>query len=465
MSEEPWQAMRFAAEEAIAYRQRTGTAERAPVATPEDMFAAFDQPLPEAGADPGAVIADLIERASPGIRAMTHPRFFGWVIGGSHPVGVAADWLVSAWGQNNGNVFGTPAASAAEAVVARWLVELLGLPADAAVGLTTGATVANFVGLAAARSELMRRAGWDVEGDGMFGAPPITVLIGADAHATVFSGLRYLGLGTRRVVTVETDALGRMLPAAFERALAGVSGPVLAILQAGQLNTGAFDPFAEIVPLARERGAWTHVDGAFGLWAQATPAYRPLSAGVELADSWAVDGHKWLQTPYDCGFAIVRDGDSLQRAMAISTSYLPPPEGQQRDPSAFVPELSRRARGFGAWAMIRHLGREGIAEMIERNCRQAARLAQLLDGQDGIRSLFEPQLNQALLRFGDDDQATLDTVDAVQRDARIFVGPASWHGEWVMRVSVCSYATKDSDIAIAAEAIAEAWQTVRKSRA
>lgn len=449
-----------AANEAIDYRTRTDDAERTPIASPAQMNAAFAGPVPEHGEAGEAVIEALIANATPGLRAMTHPRFFGWVIGSSHPVGVAADWLASAWGQNSGNATATPAAAAAEKVAAGWLLDLLDLPRDASVGFTTGATVANFVGLAAARSELLQREGWDVEGDGLFGAPPVTVLIGADAHATVYSGLRYLGLGTRRVVTLDTDDYGQILPSAFEAELKQADGPVLAIMQAGQLNTGGCDPFAELVPMVRERGGWTHVDGAFGLWAQAAQGRRALTRGVEMADSWATDGHKWLQTPYDCGFSIVRDAEAHRRAMAISTSYLPPAKDEERDPSAYVPELSRRARGFSTWALIRHLGRSGIADLVERNCRQAAALADCLRGVEGIELVLEPVLNQLMLRFGDDDVATLSTIDQIQDDAILFAGPARWRGRWIMRISFCSAATRNEDITITANAIVAAWATV-----
>src|SRR5579859_7283489 len=287
-------ALARAADEAIAYRRGVLAAERAPTADYDDMLAAFEAPTPQTGAPADAVIGELVGKATPGIRAMTGPRFFGWVIGGSHPAGVAADWLASAWGQNAGNFAGAPAAAAIETVAAAWLKDLLGLPPAASVGFVTGATVANFVCLAAARGEVLRRAGWDAEADGLFGAPPVEVLIGADAHATVYSALKYLGLGARRVRIVETDPAGRIEPAAFERALKASDGPLIAIAQAGQVNTGVCDRFAELAPLAQARGAWLHVDGAFGLWAQAAPARRALTAGVEAADSWAVDGHKWL---------------------------------------------------------------------------------------------------------------------------------------------------------------------------
>jgi glutamate/tyrosine decarboxylase-like PLP-dependent enzyme len=338
---------------------------------------------------------------------------------------------------------------------------LLDLPRTASVGVVTGATVANFVCLAAARSDVLRRVGWDVEADGLFGAPPITVLIGTDAHATVFSGLKYLGLGAKRVVTVACDALGRIVPEAFAAAVAQIEGPALAVLQAGQINTGGCDPFGEIVPMARAKGIWTHVDGAFGLWAQAASGRRHLTAGVELADSWATDGHKWLQTPYDCGFAIVRDAEAHRRAMAVSASYLPPAEGADRDPSSYVPELSRRARGFAIWAMIKALGRAGIAEMVERDCAIAARMSAQLAQVPGIASVAPVTLNQFMVRFGDDDALTLATVEQVQRDAVAFFGAAQWRGQWVMRASVCSIATTMAEAETSIAAVADAWQRVQ----
>jgi len=455
------EAMARAAEAAIAYRRGIATAETTPTASYGEMLAAFNGPVPEQGGEPAAILAELIERATPGIRASTAPRFYGWVIGNSHPTGVAADWLTSAWGQNGGNLLAAPAASAVEAVAAGWLLDLLGLPSEASVGLVTGATIANFVCLAAARSEVLRRVGWDVEADGLFGAPPITVLIGADAHATVFSGLKFLGLGSQRVTTVATDADGRMRPEALAEGLAAATGPAIVIAQSGQINTGASDPFAEIVPLCRQAGAWLHVDGAFGLWAQASPKLRHLTGGVEGADSWATDGHKWLQTPYDCGYAIVRDTAAHKRAMAFSASYLPPAEGGEREPSDFVPELSRRARGFATWAMIRQFGRSGIAEMVERCCAVAARIAERLADQPGIAIMAPVELNQVVIRFGDDDAATRAVIAQVQEDAVLFAGGSSWRGAWVMRISVSSSATTLADADVTAEAIAAAWRKVR----
>jgi glutamate/tyrosine decarboxylase-like PLP-dependent enzyme len=459
-------AMEAAAREAIAYRRGVAAARTNPVATYREMMAAFDEAFPETPGDPSAIIEDLIVRATPGVRAATGPRFFGWVIGNSHPTGVAADWLASAWGQNVGNLTSAPAAAAIETVAAGWLLEILDLPRQASVGYVTGATVANFVCLAAARSEVLRQVGWDVEADGLFGAPPVRVLIGADAHATVFSGLKYLGLGARRVTTVETDDLGRMLPAAFKRALEGAAketngGPVIAIAQAGQINTGASDPFAQIAPMAKAAGAWLHVDGAFGLWGRAAPARADQLIGVEQADSWATDGHKWLQTPYDCGFAIVRDQEAHRRAMAISASYLPPAQGADREPSAYVPELSRRARGLGTWAMLRQYGRSGIAELVERGCRIAQLMAAALAAEPGVELVCEVVLNQFMVRFGDDDAATLATVERIQADAIAFIGAATWRDRWVMRVSVSSAATTDRDGEITVAAVLSAWRAIR----
>jgi glutamate/tyrosine decarboxylase-like PLP-dependent enzyme len=460
-----FEAMEHAARAAIAYRRDVAAAEQTPCADYAAMLAAFDAPLPERGSEGRAVIAELAERAAPGIRAMAGPRFFGWVIGNSHPTGVAADWLTSAWGQNSGNVFATPAAAAVEKVAADWLLALLDLPRESSVGFVTGATVANFVCLAAARSEVLRRIGWDVEADGMFGAPPITVLIGADAHATVFSGLKYLGLGAKRVRRVETDASGRIDPGAFERALKGIEGPAISIAQAGQINTGACDPFAQLTPLAHEAGAWLHVDGAFGLWAQAAPARRHLTAGVEAADSWATDGHKWLQTPYDCGFANVRDAEAHRRAMAISASYLPPAEGAERDPSAYVPELSRRARGFATWAMIKQLGRAGIADLVECHCQIARHMGERLADEPGIELVCPVELNQFMVRFGASDEATLATVAQVQADAVAFIGSSEWRGKWVMRVSVTSAATTMAEADVTVDAVIDAWRRVRPREA
>ncbi|HEX6661408.1 MAG TPA: aminotransferase class V-fold PLP-dependent enzyme [Sphingomicrobium sp.] len=452
--------LRLAAEAAIDYRSAPAPGFDE-VASFEQVLRTLDQPLPENPTDAGEVITELVSKMTPGLRAMTSPTFFGWVIGGSHPTGVAADWLTSAWGQNSGNVVITPASAAAEQVVSTWLLDLLGLPATASVGFVTGATIANFVALAAARGELLRRVGWDVERQGLFGAPVIEVMIGAEAHATVFSGLRYLGLGSERVKTIEADEMGRMKPDALKAAFRSIDGPAIVIAQAGQINTGACDPFPEICSIAHDHGAWVHVDGAFGLWAQASPRFRHLTQGVELADSWATDGHKWLQLPYDSGFAIVKDRAAHERCMSIEASYLPSAEDKIREPSAYVPELSRRARGFAAWAVIRALGRSGITEMIERHCDFAAALGKTCASIPGVRVVAPIELNQLMLRFGESDEATLATVGEIRRRGRIVVGPALWRGEWIMRVSVCNFATGPEQLAEVEGEIASAWETLQ----
>jgi glutamate/tyrosine decarboxylase-like PLP-dependent enzyme len=457
-----------AADHAIRYRNHVAEGRQGATQSFLESREHFAQALPEAGTEATALIDALAQGAEPGLNAMTGPRFFGWVIGGSHPMGVAADWLTSAWGQNAGNHVASPAASAVEAVAAGWLLDLLDLPRESSVGFVTGATVANFVCLAAARGEVLRRIGWDVEAAGLFGAPPITVLIGDDAHTTVFSALQFLGLGHDRVVRVKTDAQGRMLVDDFAAAMEKVAGPSIVILQAGQINTGAFDNFAELIPLARAKGAWIHVDGAFGLWARTSARLKPQAAGLDLADSWATDGHKWLQTPYDCGYAIVRDEAAHRRAMTIAASYLPPTQEGERDPSHYVPELSRRARGFATWAIIKHLGRAGIAAMVERHCHVARLMAERFRVEPGIAVLNDVTLNQMLLRFGADaaadeaDLLTQRTIARIQLDGICFAGGARWRGQQVMRISVISGETDEEEGRVAAEAICAAWRIVRQ---
>ncbi len=466
MSTDPAELFELAARHAAVYRRTVGDRPDRPVSYAEalDMF---DGPTPDIGSPSIEVIEALVARATPGLRAMTSPRFFGWVIGASHPVGVAADFLTAAWGQNTGNHTATPAAAAAETIAARWLLDLLHLPPIASVGFVTGATAANFVGLAAARGAVLRKVGWDADGDGLSGAPPISVVVGDDAHTTIFSALQFLGLGHNRVIRVATDGQGRMLPSDFATKIGAAGGPVIAILQAGQLNTGAFDPAAELIPLAQARGAWVHVDGAFGLWARACPEHAYLAAGFEAADSWSTDGHKWLQTPYDCGYAIVRDADAHRSAMTIAASYLPPVADGERDPSHFVPELSRRARGFATWAMLRHLGRAGVAEMIERHCRMARRMAERLAGEAGVHVLNDVVLNQVIVRFGvaeadaAADQATAGVIARVQADGTLFAGGARWRDRWVMRLSVIAGPITDIDAGRSVDAILAAWRAVR----
>lgn len=459
--------LRRAAVHAIAYRGAITKRLQRPVQSYSEALAAWDMPTPPRGRANRAVLDELVRRADPGLHATTGPRFYGWVIGGSHPAGVAADWMTSAWGQNAGNHHAAPAAAAAETVSSRWLLDILGLPAKASVGFVTGATMANFVGLGAARAEVLRRAGWDLEANGLFGAPHVRVLLGRDAHVTVQAALQYLGFGQRQIVVVDTDAEGRMRVDAAKAALGAGKGPCILALQAGQINSGAFDPFRRIIPLARAAGAWVHIDGTFGLWAKAAPARAHLAGGVELADSWATDGHKWLQTPYDCGFAIVRDPEAHRRAVAFGASYLPPVTESERDPTHYVPELSRRARGFAAWAMLRHLGRAGVADLVERNCQLARLIAGGVAKEPGIAVVNKVVLNQVVLRFGGDvptkigDELTQRTIARLQQDGTCFAGGSRWRDRWLMRISVSNYSTTAADARRTAAAIRKAWRAVR----
>ncbi|MBK8771989.1 MAG: aspartate aminotransferase family protein [Rhizobiales bacterium] len=464
------QLFRAAADRAAMFRSRTSTLPQAPQKSYREMLALFEEALPQEGGVPREILETLADRAEQGLQMATGPRFFGWVIGSSHPAGVAVDMLASAYGQNTGNHQASPAAAACEAVAARWLLDLLDLPRTASVGFVTGATVANFVCLAAARGEVLRRAGWDADAEGLFGAPEITVLIGEDAHTTVFSALQYLGFGRARVRRIPTDAQGRIIAAAFETECAAITGPAIAVLQAGQINTGDFDPFPVLIAAAHAKGCWVHVDGAFGLWARASAKYASLATGVEEADSWATDGHKWLQTPYDCGFAIVRDELAHRRAMTIAASYLPSTEGDDRDPSHYVPELSRRARGFGTWAVIKALGRGGISGLVERHCEVASAMAARLARDPGISIVNDVVLNQFMVRFGSNlndeagDDLTRATISQIQRDGVCFAGGALWRGRQVMRVSVIGFDTDMAEGARSAEAMIAAYQAARSAR-
>jgi len=453
-------------EHAARYRESLSENSGKPEVGYYDMRAAFTASLPETGSAPEAVLEELVARATPGLMPMAGPRFFGFVIGASHPAGVAADWMVSAWGQNAGYHTPTPAAAAMEEIAEGWLVDILGLPQGSSVGFVTGATVANAVGLSAARTKVLLDAGWDVDADGMFGAPEVTVLVGDDAHSSVFSALQMVGFGYKRVTRIATDDQGRMRPDALSAALDKASGPAIVIAQAGQINTGAYDPFAEIVEIAHRHGAWVHVDGAFGLWARATRSLKHLTEGIEGADSWVTDGHKWLQVPYDSGFAIVRDREVHQRAMTQWGTYLPSINQGDRVPSAFVPELSRRARGVPVWAMLKALGRTGVAELVERHCAFAHRFAGLLAAEPGVRICNDVTINQVIVNFGTGDAAarkaaTEAVIAEVQQGGVCWVGGAAWRGDWVMRISISSGATTEADIDMSAAAIIAAWRKVR----
>jgi glutamate/tyrosine decarboxylase-like PLP-dependent enzyme len=445
---------------ALAYRQDVAVNPSTPLSYAA-MRERISAPLPESGAESVAIIDELVALTEGGLMPTVGPRFFAWVMGSSHPVGVAADWLVTAWGQNAGYQGTSPAMAAIEETAERWLLELLGLPLGSAIGFCTGATLANGTCLAAARTGVLRKAGWDADADGLFGAPPVHVLVGADAHASVHSALQLIGFGSRRVIAVDTDAQGRIIPSALEAAIAGLTGPKIIIAQAGQINTGDFDPFDAIADIAQAHDAWLHVDGAIGLWAMATPSLKHLVGGLERADSWATDGHKWLQVPYDSGLAIVRDKDALLHAMTQWASYLPTIAQGDRVPSNYVPELSRRARGTAVWALLKAYGREGIVRMVERHCALARRFAERLRTEPGIRVLNDVVLNQIIVDFGADSDATKAVIAQVQQDSVLFAGGAQWRGSWVMRLSVISAPTTEADIDMSADAIIAAWRKVQ----
>ncbi|MDA0165145.1 aminotransferase class V-fold PLP-dependent enzyme [Solirubrobacter ginsenosidimutans] len=414
-----------------------------PPVDPDALRAALGRELPDEGVPAEQVIDDLVAGADPGIVASAGPRYFGFVTGGALPAALAADWLASAWDQNAHMWVGSPAAAVVEEVVEEWVLSLLGLPASASVGLVTGAQMANVTCLAVARDAVLKRAGWDAAGQGLIGAPPITVIAGQEAHATVFSALRMIGLGRDAAHLVATDDQGAMDPDALARALKD-AGPAIVCAQAGNVNTGAFDPLEPIEYLCEQSGAWLHVDGAFGLWAAASPRYAHLTRGLERADSWATDAHKWLNVPYDGGLAIVKDRAAHRAALRLSAAYLV--AGEQRDNYDYTPEASRRARGFTVYAALRSLGRTGVAELVERNCAQATRFAERLRA-GGAEVLNDVVLNQVLVA------APPSAVARIQADGTCWVGGTVWGGREAIRISTSNWATTDEDVDRSARAI------------
>jgi glutamate/tyrosine decarboxylase-like PLP-dependent enzyme len=422
-----------------------------------DALRRFRQPLQDGPIDAARVLAELDAVGSPATMATAGGRFFGFVIGGSLPAALGANVLAAAWDQNAGVAAASPVAAALEEVSRGWLTSVLRLPADVDAGFVSGATSANLVGLAAARHALLDAQGWDVESQGLFGAPSITVIVGDEVHVSVLKALTLLGLGRERVVRVPVDGQGRMLPDSLPR----IDGPTIVALQAGNVNTGAFDPAAEICARLDGTGAWVHVDGAFGLWAAASPKLRDLTAGFDRADSWATDAHKWLNVPYDSGLAFVRDGGHLQAAM--SSGVAPYLAGDAaRDPHLTVPEMSRRARGVEVWAALRSLGRSGLAELIERCCRHAERMAEGLAAA-GYRVLNDVVLNQVLVTFGDPD-TTRRVIAAIQQEGTAWCGGTQWQGHTAMRISVSSWATTDADVERSLDAILRAAATIGSAR-
>ena len=426
---------------ARAIRYLDGLEARRVTPAPEALTALkeLEGPLPEEPTDPVAVLALLDSVGSPATVATAGPRFFGYVIGGSLPVTLAANWLAAAWDQPAFAYGVSPIAATLEEIALRWLLDLFGLSPICSGAFVTGATMANFCCLAAARHDVLNNVGWDVEADGLSGAPPVSVIVGAEAHPSLFKALGMVGFGRQRVVTVPVDSQGRMRPDAFPV----ISGPAIVCLQAGNVNSGAFDPARELIPRAHEAGAWVHVDGAFGLWASASPARAHLMSGYADADSWATDAHKWLNVPYDSGLAFVRDPEALRAAMATSAAYLPPPS-ERRDPAQFTPEASRRGRGIEIWAALCSLGRAGLADLIERTCRHTQRFAEGLCAA-GYQVLNEVVINQVLVSFGDGER-TRRVVGAIQREGTCWCGPTVWQGQPAMRISISSWAATEADV-------------------
>jgi glutamate/tyrosine decarboxylase-like PLP-dependent enzyme len=439
---------------AARYTAQIGERRVAPL--PEDVarLEGLGGPLPQCGSDPEHVLALLDELGSPATVASTGPRYFGFVIGGASPATLAANWLAGAWDQNAGLVVTSPVAAKIEEIASAWMCDIFGLPPDSGAGFVTGATMANFTALAAARHSLLQRAGWDVEQQGLFGAPPLSVVAGAEVHVSVLKALSMLGLGRARVRTVPTDEQGRLRC----EDLGGLDERTIICIQAGNVNTGAFDPAREVCRRAHHAGAWVHVDGAFGLWAAAAPARAHLMEGVSDADSWATDCHKWLNVPYDSGVAFVRDAASLRGAMMVTAAYLK--TSGYAEPCYYTPEASRRARGIEVWAALRALGRDGLADMIERNCRLAKRFATGL-AKAGRRVLNEVVLNQVLVSFGDAD-TTRQVIAEVQKEGTCWCGGTEWHGQTAMRISVSNATTTEEDVDASLAAISRIARQVRQ---
>ena len=426
------------ADRAARYLEEIQERSVAPSAAAMSALDRFAEPFPPGPSAPEEVIRLLDDAGSPATMGMAGPRFFGWVIGGSLPAALGANWLAASWDQNAGLFVATPIATVLEEIALGWLLDALALPPGCGIAYVTGATVANFTALAAARHAVLQRCGWDAEARGLFGAPEIQVVVGEEAHPSVIKSLGMLGLGRERVVRVPVDNQGRMRA----EALPDLHPPCIVCIQAGNVNTGAFDPAEAVAQRAHQAGAWLHVDGAFGLWAAASPRFAHLTAGVSQADSWATDAHKWLNVPYDSGLAFVRDPEILRAAMSLTAAYLP--QGEHREPSQYVPELSRRARGIEIWAALKSLGRAGLAELIERNCRAAARFRAGLS-EAGFEVLNEVVLNQVLVSFGP-REVNARVIQAIQEEGTCWCGGTVWQGRHAMRISVSSWATTDADV-------------------
>jgi glutamate/tyrosine decarboxylase-like PLP-dependent enzyme len=440
------QHLKEAAERGMRYAETIRERRISPSPEAIEALRAFDEPFPDSPTPPEDIICQLDELGSPATVASTGSRYFGFVTGGILPAAMAASWLMSAWDQNGGLRIGSPIGAKLEDVALAWLVDALGLPKESAVGFVTGATMANFTGLAAARHHLLARKGWDVEAKGLYGAPEIKAVVGDEVHVSLLQALQMLGLGKERLIRVPVDSQGRMLA----DKLPELDDLTILCIQAGNVNSGAFDPAKAICEKAQKAGAWVHVDGAFGLWVLASPKLKALAEGLELADSWATDGHKWLNVSYDNGLVFCRHAEAMRGAMGVSAAYLI--TGAEREPDHYTPELSRRARGVEIWAALKSLGRKGLADLIERDCTLAARFAAGLKAA-GFEILNEVVINQVLVSFGDKEK-TLKTIAAIQEDGTMWAGQSVWQGKTGMRISVSSWATTEADIDRCVEAIA-----------
>ncbi len=459
--------LRSTTERAIDYLQTLPNRRVHPLARPMDLRPILGEQLPDAGDAPEAILATLAELGERGVVASAGPRYFGFVIGGALPAALAADWLTSAWDQDAVLYVASPAGAVAEDVAGEWLKELFDLPRESSVGFTTGCQMANFVGLAAARRSVLLKRGWDVEQQGLQGAPHVRVVVGGEAHVTATVALQMLGFGTQTVERVPSDDQGRMRADALERVLADgdPDAPLIVSAQAGNVNTGSFDEIGAIADIVHRRdAAWLHVDGAFGLWARTVLALQPLAAGLDRADSWASDLHKWLNVPYDSGLVIVRDADAHRGSMILSAAYLTAGAAGERDPQLYVPESSRRARGFSVYAALRSLGRDGVRDLVGRCCALAARMRDQLAREPGIEVLNDVVLNQVLVRFGGDDELTRDTIRRVQEDGTCWLGGTLWHGMAAMRISVSNWSTTEADIDMSAEAIVRCFRAAQTTQ-
>ena len=444
-----------AAEHALAFLESLEEAPVCTTATLAELRQRFAHPLPETGIDPVTVIDELARDTAGGLLGSAGGRFYGWVIGAGLPAALAADWLTATWDQNTGLYACGPAAAVVEEVCGTWLKEMLGLPVSASFSLVTGCQMAHVTCLAAARHALLARAGWDVNRDGLAGAPAIRILTSTEVHGTTTRAAKLLGLGTASMVLLPSDAASRLPAARLSEALAREAGrPTVVVLQAGDVNCGAFDPFAELIPIAHAAGAWVHIDGAMGLWCNAAPALRHLLAGADLADSWATDGHKWLNVPYDCGYAFVADPEHHRAGMEHRASYLTHAD-DVRDPLDWTPDHSRRARGFATYAALRELGRAGIADLVIRCCRHAHDIVARVGALPGARALCIPQINQGLVRFhdprpgaaeSDHDRRTDEVMAAINATGEAFFTGTTWRGMRCMRVSVSSWRTTANDV-------------------